>query len=75
VLLAARDPGLSAARREETARGYADRAVALLREAVAQGYRDAAALHKDARLDALRSRDDFRRLLAELAGTGQVPPG
>jgi hypothetical protein len=44
----------------------AARAVALLRQAVAGGYKDAARLKKDRDLDALRGRDDFRLLLAEL---------
>jgi serine/threonine protein kinase len=45
---------------------YAARAVELLRQAVAQRYKDAARLKKDQDLDALRDREDFRRLVAEL---------
>jgi serine/threonine protein kinase/tetratricopeptide (TPR) repeat protein len=45
---------------------YASRAVLLVRRAQANGYKDLAQLKKDKDLDALRSRDDFRKLLAEL---------
>ena len=45
----------------------ADRAMDLLRKAVASGYRDAARMNKDTDLDVLRSRPDFVTLLAELA--------
>jgi serine/threonine-protein kinase len=50
---------------------YAARAVALLREAVARGYRDAAHIQKDNDLDALRGRPDFQKLLAEM--TSKAP--
>jgi hypothetical protein len=46
---------------------YADRAMALLHKAVKAGYKDAAHMKKDTDLDALRARDDFNKLLAELA--------
>ncbi len=46
---------------------YADRAMALLHEAVQAGYKDAAHMKEDTDLDALRARDDFKKLLAELA--------
>jgi serine/threonine-protein kinase len=45
---------------------YARRAVALLRQAVQQGYKDAAHMKNDADLDGLRQRPDFQQLLAEL---------
>jgi hypothetical protein len=44
----------------------------LLRQAVAKGYKAAAHMKKDADLDALRGRDDFKMLVAEMgaaAGT------
>src|SRR5262249_35442352 len=44
---------------------YAARAVELLRQAVARGYKDAAPLKKDTDLDALRGREGFKRLVAE----------
>jgi tetratricopeptide (TPR) repeat protein len=45
---------------------YARRAVALLRRALARGYKDIEHLKKDSDLDALRSRDDFQQLLTDL---------
>jgi tetratricopeptide (TPR) repeat protein len=60
---------LAAAAVKEDARlqdRYAARAVELLRQAVARGYQDVERLNKDRDLDALRQREDFRRLLAEL---------
>jgi hypothetical protein len=45
---------------------YAARAVELLRQAVAKGYRDVADMKKRPDFDSLRARDDFRQLLAEL---------
>jgi hypothetical protein len=46
---------------------YADRAMELLRKAVTAGFKDAARMAKNGDLDALRGRDDFKKLLAELA--------
>ena len=45
---------------------YAGRAVELLRQAVAKGYKDIAHLKRDKDLDALRQRGDFKLLLAGL---------
>jgi serine/threonine protein kinase/Tfp pilus assembly protein PilF len=45
---------------------YAARAVELLRQAVAKGYKDVARLKKDRDLDAVRDREDFKRLVAGL---------
>src|SRR5262249_33998069 len=45
---------------------YADRAMAFLREAVQAGYKNAARLSKESWLNALRQREDFQKLLAEL---------
>ena len=56
-------PGADAAR---LARQDADDATARLTKAIAAGFRDAATLKMDADLDALRNRDDFKKLLAEL---------
>jgi tetratricopeptide (TPR) repeat protein len=44
----------------------ARRAVALLQQAVGKGWKDAAHMKKDDDLSALRRRDDFKKLLAEL---------
>ena len=45
---------------------YADRALATLRQAIQNGYQDAAHMKKDTDLDPLGSRPDFRRLLKAL---------
>jgi serine/threonine protein kinase/tetratricopeptide (TPR) repeat protein len=50
----------------ETKEKYAARAVALLRQAVARGYKDAAEMKGDTDLDALKKRDDFKKLVADL---------
>jgi hypothetical protein len=66
VPLAEKDVRLPPARRRQVACRYADRAVALLRQAIAHGYRDTGRLKKDKDLEALRSSSAFQRLLAEL---------
>jgi tetratricopeptide (TPR) repeat protein len=66
--LADRDAGLTEAERKELAQGYAERALALLRQAVTRGYQDVADLKQDPRFNPLRGREDFRKLLAELEG-------
>ncbi len=45
---------------------YGDQSVTMLRTAVAKGYKNAAHMKRDKDLDALRDRDDFKKLLAEL---------
>src|SRR5262249_55989223 len=45
---------------------YADRAVAVLRRAVAAGFRSAAQARSDAAFAVLRPREDFRKLVAEM---------
>lgn len=72
--LAEKDTQLPAAKRRDLAHSYADRAMALLRQAVAKGYKDAAHLKKDKDLDPLRSRPDFQKLLAELEQKKAKPP-
>jgi tetratricopeptide (TPR) repeat protein len=62
----ARSPGADAAR---LAGEDADRAMAWLKRAVAAGYKDVAHVREDKDLAALRGRDDFKRLLAELEAT------
>jgi tetratricopeptide (TPR) repeat protein len=46
----------------------AEQAMAWLKQTVAAGYKDAAHMEKDKDLDALRDREDFKKLLAELFG-------
>jgi len=53
---------------------YAARAVAVLREAVAKGYQDAAHMKQNTDLAPLRGRDDFQKLLAELEAKSKVAP-
>jgi serine/threonine protein kinase len=45
---------------------YADRAMDMLQKAVQVGYIDAAHLKMDTDLDAIRERDDFKKLIADL---------
>jgi hypothetical protein len=45
---------------------YADRAMTLLREAVAKGFQDVERMKNDTALDPLRNREDFQKLVAEL---------
>jgi serine/threonine protein kinase/tetratricopeptide (TPR) repeat protein len=71
--LAERDTELSEAQRKERAEAYADRAMATLRQAVQNGYKDFSHMKKDSDLDPLRSRADFQKLLAELQATPPSP--
>jgi hypothetical protein len=68
---AARVFALAAGRSDETAGSLskeecAKRAVALLRQAVAEGFNSVEHIKRDDDLTALRQRDDFKKLLAEL---------
>jgi len=65
--LAEKDTHLPEAKRHELARSYADRALTLLREAIAKGYNDAEGLKKDPEFEPLRSRAEFHKLLTTLA--------
>jgi serine/threonine protein kinase/Tfp pilus assembly protein PilF len=51
---------------------YAERAMELLQKAVKAGYSDAAHMQKDSDLDSLRGRDDFKKLMQQLAN-GRSP--
>ena len=66
VPLAEADQTLAESQRRQTAAGYADRAMDLLRQAIAKGYKDVKHLTTDKEFDPLRQRDDFKQLLAEL---------
>jgi tetratricopeptide (TPR) repeat protein len=52
---------------------HAREAVRLLRRAVAKGFKDRAHLEADPDLEALRSHEDFRKLVEELAGGSNRP--
>jgi serine/threonine protein kinase len=60
------DPKVPRADAPRLAREEADRAMAWLKQAVAAGYRKVAHMAKDHDLDALRQRQDFKKLMAEL---------
>jgi tetratricopeptide (TPR) repeat protein len=52
----------------------ADRAMDWLKQAVTAGFKNAAHMKQDKDLDAVRGRDDFKKLMAELEGA-KAPPG
>ena len=62
----AKDVQLSEAERREQALTYAGRAVELLRQANARGYKDVERLKKDKHFDPLHAREDFQQLLRQL---------
>jgi tetratricopeptide (TPR) repeat protein len=66
VARVAKDASLSQGRRAALAQSYGGQAVALLRQAVAKGDRRADELHKLDWSAPLRSRDDFKQLVAEI---------
>jgi serine/threonine-protein kinase len=66
VPLVRKDEKLPAARRMELAQQYGTRAVELLHEAVARGFALVASLREDPDLEAVRDRDDFKKLLQKL---------
>src|SRR5262249_28992938 len=66
--LAEKDEALTGERRRALAREYANRAVELLRQAVRRGFADLADPRESPGFDALRGRDDFKRLLQESPG-------
>jgi serine/threonine-protein kinase len=67
---------LASAKAKEQAQAecYAGRAVTVLRQAVAKGFRDIEHIKKDSDLDPLRLRDDFQKVLRELEAK-KIPPG
>ena len=60
------DDKLDAAIRQAEIAFYADQAMAMLRDAVAKGYKDADHMQTDKDLDPLRAREDFKTVVAEL---------
>ncbi len=65
AVLRAGDPSEATAK---AAIAEADRAMIWLQQAIAAGYNDDAHMAKDADLDPLRDRDDFKRLMAAMQG-------
>jgi serine/threonine protein kinase len=68
-----KDNHLKAVEREKQERAYTERALELLRQAVAKGYKDVGLLKQDSDLKPLRSREDFQKLVAELEATATKP--
>jgi serine/threonine protein kinase len=68
---AERDPKLPPADRTRLKARYADRAMDYLRDALSRGYGNPGVLKGDSDLDPVRSRDDFRKLLADLEAKQQ----
>jgi tetratricopeptide (TPR) repeat protein/tRNA A-37 threonylcarbamoyl transferase component Bud32 len=64
--VARRASGAPGAEATRTARADADRAMAWLKRAVAAGFKQGERIKKDRDLDALRDREDFKKLLADL---------
>jgi hypothetical protein len=64
--LALKDSGLPEAQRQELARDYADQAMVLLRQAVANGWKTVVHMKQDPDLDSIRNREDFKHLIADL---------
>ena len=62
--------GKNADRKQE----YADRAIDTLRKAVNAGFKDVARMAKDTELDPLRGREDFTKLIEELAKKSPAKP-
>jgi hypothetical protein len=63
---------IASGKRADKKQEYATRAMELLQQAVKAGYRDAAHMKEDSDLDPIRGRDDFKKLLAELATKKEV---
>jgi tetratricopeptide (TPR) repeat protein len=68
VTLVGKDGQLAETRRRDLAQGYADRALELLRQAIAAGFKDTARLKDDPDLEPLRAREEFGKLVAKLEG-------
>ena len=66
--MAAADPSLSPTRRARLAAAYADRAIALLREAIERNDPGAPRLLQDSAFDPIRARDGFKALEPEKVG-------
>ncbi len=61
-----KDDKLDAPKRQAEIAFYADQAMAMLRDALAKGYNDADHMRTDKDLDPLRSREDFKTVVADL---------
>jgi tetratricopeptide (TPR) repeat protein len=66
ALIVEEDDKLDGPKRQAEAEFYADASMAMLRDAVAKGYKDIEHLKKDDDLKPLRNREDYKKLLKEL---------
>jgi tetratricopeptide (TPR) repeat protein len=71
VQLATQDAELSPDERQQRAKAYGDQTIALLQQAIANGYQGAAALKTDPVFAPLRERADFQALIRQLEMKGQ----
>src|SRR5262249_4218524 len=68
AVMVTEDAKLPGAQLKKAAQAHGDRAMTLLRAAVARGLRNAGLIRDAADLQPLRSHDDFKKLLRELSG-------
>jgi hypothetical protein len=68
VPLVEKDVALPMQQRKHLIEIYGEQATGLLKQAVVKGYKGADRFRKDTDLDAIRSREDFKKLLASLKG-------
>ena len=66
VPIVEKDDKVTKEQRENQVQFYGNQAMAMLRAAVAKGYKDVEHMKKEKDLDALREREDFKKLLGEL---------
>src|SRR5262249_54305249 len=71
VSAAQKDKELTGVQRQELVEKYSERAVALLKQAIVNGFQDVEAMKKDQVLAPLRERADFKKLLADLEGNAK----
>ena len=72
---AEQDSKLPAAERTRLKTLYCDRAMDFLHDAVARGYNHPVAIKADTDLEALRARDDFRKLIVDLEAQQKTSGG
>jgi len=73
VPIVEKDDKLDAPKRQAEMQFYADQTMAMLRDAVAKGYKDIEHMKQNKVFDVLREREDFKKLVAELEATKESP--
>jgi hypothetical protein len=73
IPIVAKDDRLDAANNRTAVQFYGDLAIAMLHDAVAKGFNNADHMMRNIDLDALRDREDFKKLLAELETKSKEP--